>query len=83
MREPSTLEYVLLIFFSLLFAVAGLYVLTQFSRMFKQSIKNELLRKNVVAWLAILCISNAMVPMSGGFFICWLNGDGYGRWWAS
>jgi sensor histidine kinase YesM len=68
MREPSTLEYVLLIFFSLLFAVGGLYVLTQFSRMFKQSIKNELLRKNVVAWLAILCISNAMVPMSGGFF---------------
>ena len=68
MREPSTLEYVLLIFFSLLFAVAGLYVLTQFSRMFKQKIKNELLRKNVVAWLAILCISNAMVPMSGGFF---------------
>lgn len=68
MREPSTLEYVLLIFFSLLFALAGLYVLTQFSRMFKQSIKNELLRKNVVAWLAIFCISNAMVPMGGGFF---------------
>jgi two-component system, LytTR family, sensor kinase len=49
--------------------VVGLVILANFSSLFKQRIKNELVRKNVVAWLVIFCISNAMLPMSGGFFI--------------
>ncbi|OSZ77660.1 hypothetical protein CAP36_14945 [Chitinophagaceae bacterium IBVUCB2] len=68
MKEPSTLQYVLLITVCLLFAVAGLYLLAAFSRLFKKSIRNELLRKNVAAWLIIFCISTAMLPMGGGFF---------------
>ncbi len=68
MKEPSTLEYIILIKVCLLFAVAGLYLLAAFSRLFKNSIRNELLRKNVAAWLIIFCISTAMLPMGGGFF---------------
>jgi two-component system LytT family sensor kinase len=69
MQNPSIFDYILLITTCLIFAVAGLVLLANFSNLFKQRIKNELVRKNVVAWLVIFCISNAMLPMSGGFFI--------------
>ena len=68
MKEPSVFHYTLLVFVSLVFAVAGLYLLANFSRLLRNSIKNELLRKNVAAWLIILCISVGMTPLSGGFF---------------
>lgn len=79
MKEPSTLELVILIAVSLLFALAGLYLLAAFSRLFKNSIRNELLRKNVAAWLIIFCLSNAMLPLGGMFF--YLVGT-YGWVWA-
>lgn len=79
MREPTTLEYILLIFSCLLFALAGLYILANFTRLFRNKIGNELLRKNIVAWLAIFCISNAMLPMSGGFFYMLAK---WGWWWS-
>ena len=79
MKEPTTLEYIILIFSCLLFALAGLYILTNFTRLFKQSVRNELLRKNIVAWLAIFCISTAMLPMSGGFFYMLAK---WGWWWS-
>lgn len=68
MREPTTIEYVVLIAICLLMALAGLYLLTKFGSLFKQSIRNEVLRKNAAAWVIIFCFSTAMVPMSGGFF---------------
>ena len=49
MKEPSVFHYTLLVFVSLVFAVAGLYLLANFSRLLRNSIKNELLRKNVAA----------------------------------
>ncbi|MBK9382383.1 MAG: histidine kinase [Chitinophagaceae bacterium] len=79
MKEPTTLEYIILIFSCLLFALAGLYILTNFTRLFKQSVRNELLRKNIVAWLAIFCISTAMLPMSGGFLYMLAK---WGWWWS-
>jgi sensor histidine kinase YesM len=79
MKAPSTLEYILLIVVSLLFAMGGLYMLANFGRLLKGSIKNELLRKNIAAWLIIFCISVAMLPMSGGFFYL-LEKHGWG--WA-
>ena len=68
MKEPGVIEYALLIAVCLVFAVAGLYLMANFNRLLRGSIKNELLRKNVAAWLIIFCITVAMVPMSGGFF---------------
>ncbi len=79
MKEPTTLQYVILVAISLGFTVAGLYMLANFSRILKNSVRKELLRKNLVAWLIIFCISIAMLPMSGGFFYL-LHRHGWG--WA-
>jgi two-component system, LytTR family, sensor kinase len=77
MKEPSVLEYVLLITGCLAFGGAGLYMLARFSAFFKRSIKNEILRKNIVVWLIVFCISNALLPMNGTFFYL-LNKFGWG-----
>jgi two-component system, LytTR family, sensor kinase len=79
MRGPSIFDYVILISVSLIFALAGLYVLANFGRLLKNSIKNELLRKNILAWMVIFSLSVAMTPMSGGFFYL-LEKHGWG--WA-
>ncbi len=79
MKGPTLVEYVILIAACLAFAGAGLYLLANFSRIFRNSVRNELLRKNIAAWLIIFCISIAMLPMSGGFFYL-LEKHGWG--WA-
>ncbi len=68
MKGPSLIDYILLITASLLFAGLGLYLLANFSRLLKGQVRNELLRKNVLAWLVIFSLSVAMLPMSGSFF---------------
>jgi two-component system, LytTR family, sensor kinase len=68
MAEPTILSFSLLILFSLIMALAGLFLLANFTSVFRSSIRNEVVRKNVVAWLVIFCISAAMFPMNGGFF---------------
>jgi two-component system LytT family sensor kinase len=77
MVEPTILSYSLLIVFCLVMALAGLFLLANFTSVFKGNIKNEIVRKNVVAWLVIFCISVAMFPMNGGFFYI-LGVHGYG-----
>ena len=79
MNPPGLLEYSLLILVSLIFAGVGLYFLANFKLLFKSSVRNELLRKNIVAWLAIFSLSVAMVPLSGGFFVMLQK---YGWGWA-
>lgn len=69
MKEPSILFYTILILCSLVLALVGLFILANFGRLFKGRIKNEILRKNVVAWLAIISIGAAMFPMGGAFFL--------------
>jgi hypothetical protein len=68
MKGPSLLDYVLLIVACLLFAGIGLYILANFNRLLKSHLRNQLLRKNILAWLAIFSLSVAMLPMSGSFF---------------
>ena len=68
MKEPSILDYALFVSISLLFIVAGLYLLANFRRIFRGSIRNELLRRNVAAWFIIFCISVGITPLSGGYF---------------
>lgn len=79
MKSPTVLEYVLLVVACILFAVAGLYLLTRFGNLFKRTIRNEALRKNVAAWLIIFCFVFAMTPMNGQFFYAIKN---YGIWVA-
>jgi sensor histidine kinase YesM len=49
-------------------SLIGLYLLANFRQLFRGRIKNELVRRNVAAWLVIFCISAGITPMSGGFF---------------
>ncbi len=67
MQEPSIIYYIILTICCLLFALVGLYFLVNFSRLFRGKIKNELLRKNVVASLAIFFLTASTIPISGGF----------------
>lgn len=68
MKEPGLVFYSLLIITCLLLLVAGSFLLARFNRLFKSSIRNELLRKNILAWLIIFCFSGSITPVSGGFF---------------
>jgi two-component system, LytTR family, sensor kinase len=67
MRQPTIFEFIVLIAISLALAIAGLYFLANFTRLFKV-IRNELLRKNMAVWLVIFCISGALSPLSNAFF---------------
>ena len=77
MRQPTLIEFIAIISTSLVFAIAGLYLLADFGRLFKRTIGNELLRKNAAVWVIIFCISAALSPMSNGFFYM-LYTDGLG-----
>jgi len=68
MKEPSYLSYAALVTVSLAMAVGGLYLLANFNRLFRGSIKNAWLRRNAAAWLVIFLINGSMSPISGGFF---------------
>lgn len=68
MKEPTFLEYGILIGVCLVMSLIGLYLLARFRQLFRGKIKNELLRKNAAAWLVIFCMSSGIIPMSGGFF---------------
>jgi sensor histidine kinase YesM len=68
MREPTIFQYIAIVFCCLVFAMIGLYFLVNFGRLFRGRIRNELLRKNVAAWLVIFFLSLAITPLGGGFY---------------
>ena len=69
MREPTIIQYTATVLCCLLFAVIGLYGLVNFNRLLRSRIRNEVLRKNAVAWLVIFFLSLATTPLSpGGFY---------------
>lgn len=68
MKEPTTIQYITLVFCCLVFAMIGLYFLVNFGKLFRGRIKNEILRKNVAAFLVILFLSLALTPFGGGFY---------------
>lgn len=68
MREPTLLEFSVLITVCLILSLIGLYLLARFNELFKGKIRNELLRKNVVAWMVTFCLSAGILPLNGHFF---------------
>ncbi len=68
MKEPSFLNYFVLVTVSLAMGLAGLYLLGNFNRLFRGTIKNAWLRRNAAAWLVIFLLNGSMSPLSGGFF---------------
>ncbi|MGZ5219648.1 MAG: sensor histidine kinase [Chitinophagaceae bacterium] len=79
MKEPSFLDYVILVTVCLAMALVGLYLLANFNRLLRGSIKNAFLRRNVAAWGVIFLLNGAMAPISGGFFYIVLK---FG-WWGT
>src|SRR5262245_45363649 len=67
MGEPSFLHLAVLVLFSSLMLVLGLYLLAKFNRLFRRTIPNELLRKNVVVWMIAVCLILALSPTSPEF----------------
>lgn len=68
MKEPNFLSYVVLVAVSLAMGLGGLYLLGNFNRLFRGTIKNAWLRRNAAAWLVIFLLNGSMSPISGGFF---------------
>jgi two-component system, LytTR family, sensor kinase len=67
MKEPTTEQFILIVFCCLCLAGIGLFFLANYGRMFKGRIRNELLRQNVVVFLIIFFLVNSLAPVSGGF----------------
>jgi two-component system, LytTR family, sensor kinase len=68
MKDPGFLNYFVLVTVSLAMGLAGLYLLGNFNRLFRGTIKNGWLRRNAAAWLIIFLLNGSMAPLSGGFF---------------
>jgi len=79
MSEPTFLEFALLVTVCLLLAFFGLYLLAGFRNLFRHRIRNEIIRRNVAAWLIIFLISASMSPLSNGFFLLLAK---FG-WWST
>ena len=60
MPQPKFIIVVLIVLFSSVMLVAGLYLLAKFNRLFKRRIKNELLRKNIVVCMIAICLILAL-----------------------
>jgi len=65
--KPNIIIVACIVFFSSVMLVAGLYLLAKFNSLFKRQIRNELLRKNVVAWLIAVCLFLSLTPTSHDF----------------
>lgn len=68
MREPPTIQIIVVLLCCIVFAIIGLYFLVNFGRLFRGRIRNEVLRKNVAAWLVIFFLSLSTTPLGGGLF---------------
>jgi len=62
MMKMEFYHFVLIILFSILMLVAGLYFLANFSNLWKRYIKSELARKNLVVWMVAICFMLALTP---------------------
>jgi two-component system LytT family sensor kinase len=68
MNEYPFYFFVILILCSTVMLTIGLFILSRYDRLFVRSIKNELLRQNIIVWMAAVCLSLTLGPLSGDFF---------------
>jgi two-component system, LytTR family, sensor kinase len=68
MKYPEFKVLALLVLFSSLMLVLGLYLLANFKRLFRKHIRNELLRKNIVVWMIAVCLILAVSPTNSEFY---------------
>jgi two-component system, LytTR family, sensor kinase len=68
MLDTQIERLAVLILFSMVMLIAGLYLLTNFSTLFRYRIKNEVLRRNLVVWMIGVCFIMAITPTSPEFY---------------
>ena len=68
MKYPEFESLLLLVLFSSLMLVLGLYLLAKFKSLFRRQIRNELLRKNIVVWMIAVCLILAVSPTNVEFY---------------
>lgn len=73
MKEPPFLFLLIFIIQAAIMLMLGLYILANYGRLFKPQIRNELLRQNIVVWLAAVCLVLATGPVSGDFYGLWMK----------
>src|SRR5438552_16466990 len=67
MKAVDFTKLVLIVLFSSLMLLAGLYLLAKFNKLFKRQVKNELLRKNIAVWLIAICLVLSITPTTHDF----------------
>src|ERR1051326_338276 len=68
MREPNFIVVVCTVFFSSVMLLAGLYLLAKFNSLFRKTITNDLLRKNIVVWMIAVCFILSLTPTRQEFY---------------
>lgn len=61
-------QLIVLVLFSSLTLVAGLYLLANYNRLFRTYIKSRLLRKNLVVWITGQCLIFSLSPTNPEFY---------------
>lgn len=67
MEKATIYQYLALVAVSIFSAVVSLYLLAGMNRLFRRSVRNELVRKNLLIWLINFFMSLALFPMGLGF----------------
>ena len=52
----------------------GLYLLSNFNKLFRRQVRNELLRKNIVVWMIAICIELSVAPLNPDTYRALSNG---------
>jgi two-component system LytT family sensor kinase len=68
MKFPNFTTLTLLVLFSTIMLVLGLYLLTKFYTLLRQQIRNELVRRNIVVWMIAVCLTSSVSPFSAEFY---------------
>jgi sensor histidine kinase YesM len=68
MKEPNIISIVLIVLFSTLTLLCGLYLLAKFNSLFRKQVSNELVRKNIVVWMVAVCLILALTPTRQEFY---------------
>lgn len=68
MQEPGIIIVALTVFFSSVMLLVGLYLLAKFNSLFRQQIRNNFLRKNIVVWMIAVCLILSLTPTRQEFY---------------
>jgi two-component system, LytTR family, sensor kinase len=79
MKEPSFLFLAGVILCSSVMLMIGLFALSRMNHLFTRQIRNQLLRENIVVWIAGICLNLALAPLSGEFYGVVIK---HGIWYA-